>query len=81
MAPGANWNGYLKLSLVSCAVTLIPARDRVLFNIINRETGNRVHSWVVDADTGEEVPRQDQVKGRSPSRRSAPKHKKLKRAS
>jgi DNA end-binding protein Ku len=84
MAPRANSKGYLKLSLVSCAVTLFPTattRDRFRFNIINRETGNRVHYQVVDADTGEEVPPEDRVKGRSPSRRSAPKHKKLKRAS
>jgi non-homologous end joining protein Ku len=32
MAPRANWEGYLKLSLVSCAVVLFPAtsiRDRI----------------------------------------------------
>lgn len=66
MAPRANWKGYLKLSLVSCAVALFPAtttRDRVRFNVINRETGNRVHYEVVDAETGEEVPQEDRVKG------------------
>jgi DNA end-binding protein Ku len=66
MAPRANWKGYLKLSLVSCAVALFPAtttRDRVRFNIINRQTGNRVRYDVVDADTGEEVPQEDRVKG------------------
>ena len=66
MAPRANWKGYLKLSLVSCAVALFPATttsDRVRFNIINRETGNRVRHDVVDADTGEEVPQEDRVKG------------------
>jgi DNA end-binding protein Ku len=66
MAPRANWKGYLKLSLVSCAVALFPAtttRERVRFNIINRDTGNRVHYQVVDADTGEEVPEEDRVKG------------------
>jgi DNA end-binding protein Ku len=66
MAPRANWKGYLKLSLVSCAVELFPAtttRERVRFNIINRETGNRVHYEVVDAETGEEVPQEDRVKG------------------
>jgi DNA end-binding protein Ku len=66
MAPRANWKGYLKLSLVSCAVALFPAtttRDRVRFNVINRETGNRVHYQVVDAGTGEEVPQEDRVKG------------------
>jgi DNA end-binding protein Ku len=66
MAPRANWKGYVKLSLVSCAVALFPAtttRDRVRFNVINRETGNRVRYDVVDAETGEEVPQEDRVKG------------------
>jgi DNA end-binding protein Ku len=66
MAPRANWKGYLKLSLVSCSVALFPAtttRERVRFNIINRETGNRVRYEVVDAETGEEVPQEERVKG------------------
>jgi len=66
MAPRANWKGYLKLSLVSCAVALFPAtgtRDRVRFNVINRETGHRVRYDVVDAETGAEVPQEDRVKG------------------
>jgi DNA end-binding protein Ku len=66
MAPRANWKGYLKLSLVSCSVALFPATttsSRVRFNIINRETGNRVHNQVVDAETGEPVEDEDRVKG------------------
>jgi DNA end-binding protein Ku len=66
MAPRANWKGYLKLSLVSCAVALYPATttsQRVRFNIINRETGNRVQNEVVDAETGEPVPAEARVKG------------------
>ncbi len=66
MAPRANWKGYLKLSLVSCAVALFPATsrsERIRFNIINRGTGHRVRYQVVDADTGEEVPEEDRVKG------------------
>jgi DNA end-binding protein Ku len=66
MAPRANWKGYLKLSLVSCAVALFPATtttQRIRFNIINRETGNRVRNAVVDAETGEPVPEEDRVKG------------------
>jgi DNA end-binding protein Ku len=66
MAPRANWKGYLKLSLVSCGVSLFPATstsERVHFNVINRETGNRVHYQVVDAATGKEVPQEDRVKG------------------
>lgn len=66
MAPRANWKGYLKLSLVSCAVALYPATttsSRIRFNIINKETGNRVRYLVVDAETGDEVPEEDRVKG------------------
>ena len=66
MAPRANWKGYLKLSLVSCAIALFPATStsqRVKFNIINRKTGHRVHNKVVDADTGAPVEREDRVKG------------------
>ena len=66
MAPRANWKGYLKLSLVSCSVALFPATTtsgRVRFNIINRETGNRVHNHVVDAETGEPVEDEDRIKG------------------
>jgi DNA end-binding protein Ku len=66
MAPRANWKGYLKLSLVSCAVALYPATStnaRVRFNIINKKTGNRIHNEVVDAETGDEVPAEDRVKG------------------
>jgi DNA end-binding protein Ku len=66
MAPRANWKGYLKLSLVSCSIALYPAtstRERVRFNIINRETGNRVRYRQVDAETGDDVPEEDRVKG------------------
>jgi DNA end-binding protein Ku len=66
MAPRANWKGYLKLSLVSCAVALFPATTtatRTRFNILNRATGNRVRNLVVDAETGEPVEEADRVKG------------------
>lgn len=66
MAPRPNWKGFLKLSLVSCAVALYPATStsqRVRFNIINRETGNRIRNEVVDAETGEPVASEDRVKG------------------
>ena len=58
MAPRPNWKGFLKLSLVSCAVALYPATStsqRIRFNIINRKTGNRIHNDVVDAETGQPV--------------------------
>jgi DNA end-binding protein Ku len=66
MAPRANWKGYLKLSLVSCAVELYPAttqKERVTFHMLNRETGNRLRRQLVDPETGDVVESQDQVKG------------------
>jgi DNA end-binding protein Ku len=66
MAPRANWKGYLKLSLVSCAVNLYPASSsssRVSFNTINRKTGAKVKRQFVDGGTGEVVESDDQVKG------------------
>jgi DNA end-binding protein Ku len=66
MAPRPSWKGLLKLSLVSCGVSLFPATttsQRVHFHIINRETGNRIHNDVVDAETGELVAPEDRVKG------------------
>src|SRR3712207_4737965 len=66
MAARANWKGYLKLSLVSCAVALYPAAStssRVRFNTLNRETGNRVKRQFIDAETGEIVESEDQIKG------------------
>lgn len=66
MAARAIWKGYLKLSLVSCAVALYPAASsssRIRFNTLNRRTGNRVKRTYVDPQTGETVEREDQVKG------------------
>ncbi|CDZ70181.1 Ku protein [Neorhizobium galegae] len=66
MAPRANWKGYLKVGELSCPVALYTAAstsDRVSFHIINRETGNRVHRQMVDADTGKPVESEDIVKG------------------
>jgi DNA end-binding protein Ku len=66
MAPRANWKGYLKLSLVSCAVELYPAatsKERVSFHLLNRETNNRLRRQMVDPETGDVVESSDQVKG------------------
>jgi DNA end-binding protein Ku len=66
MAPRSNWKGFLKLSLVSCPVQLYPAttsKERVAFNLLNRETGNRLRRRLVDPDSNEEVDAGDQVKG------------------
>src|SRR5713226_2063513 len=66
MAPRPNWKGYLKLSLVSCAISLYPAtteRERVSFNQLNKNTGNRIRYKKVDAATDEEVASGDIDKG------------------
>jgi DNA end-binding protein Ku len=66
MAPRPNWKGFLKLSLVSCAVAMYSATStsqRTRFNIINRKTGNRIRNDIVDAETGQPVEQEDRVKG------------------
>jgi DNA end-binding protein Ku len=64
--PRASWNGFLRLSLVSCPVSLVPATTeakRVRFNQLNAETGNRVQQQLIDSKTGEVVERDQIVKG------------------
>jgi len=66
MAPRANWKGFLRLSLVTCPVALFPATsetDKIRFNQLNKNTGHRIKYAKVDAETGEEVEREDIVKG------------------
>ena len=66
MAPRAYWKGFLRLSLVSCPIQLFPAtseREKISFNQINKETGNRIRYRKVDEDTGEEVSSEDIIKG------------------
>jgi len=66
MAPRSFWKGYLKLSLVTCRVAMTPAtsdQEKVRFHTLNRETGNRVESRYVDAETGKPVKEGDEAKG------------------
>src|SRR6185312_9194374 len=66
MAPRANWKGFLRLSLVTCPVALYPATsesEKISFNQLNRQTGHRIKYLKVDAETGDEVPNEDIVKG------------------
>lgn len=66
MAPRPFWKGYLKLSLVTCPVSMMPATtesERIRCHTLNRETGNRVQSRYVDAVTGAAVDEDDEVKG------------------
>ena len=66
MAPRAYWKGFLRLSLVSCPIQLFPAtseREKITFNQINKETGNRIRYRKVDQETGEEVEAANIIKG------------------
>src|SRR5690606_13687024 len=66
MAPRPFWKGYLKLSLVTCPVAMMPATsdaEKVRFRTLNEKTGNRVVSQYVDAVTGKPVSDEDEVKG------------------
>lgn len=66
MAPRPYWKGYLKLSLVTCPVSMSPATsesDKVRFHTLNKVTGNRVVSRYVDSVTRKPVKDEDEVKG------------------
>lgn len=66
MAPRPAWKGYLKLSLVTCAVELtnvVTHAEKVSFRVLNRKTGNTVKRIYVDAETGDPVKDEDEIKG------------------
>lgn len=66
MAPRPAWSGYLKLSLVTCAVqltTVVTQAEKVSFHILNRRTGNRVRRLYVDAKSGKPLDDDDEVRG------------------
>ena len=66
MAPAPYWKGYLKLSLVTCPVQMLPATtesEKVRFRTLNRVTGNPIVSHYVDSVTGKQVRSEDEVKG------------------
>ncbi|UVC08117.1 Ku protein [Rhizobium sp. TH2] len=66
MAPRSYWKGYLKLSLVTCPVAMMPAiseSEKVRFHTINRKTGNRVVSRYVDSVTRKPVDEDDEARG------------------
>jgi DNA end-binding protein Ku len=65
MAPRPSWKGHLRLSLVSCPVRLYPATSgasRVSFNLLHKDTLNRINMRPYDAELGE-VERADLVRG------------------
>ena len=64
--PRASWSGFLRLSLVTCPVYLTPATTeakRIRLNQLNSKTGNRLSQRLVNSKTGEEVGRDQIVKG------------------
>jgi DNA end-binding protein Ku len=66
MAARAYWKGYLKFSLVSCAISVNPATsssERVSFRQINKQTGNRLRQQLVDEVTREPVEAEDKGRG------------------
>src|SRR6476469_6582305 len=66
MAPRSFWKGYLKLSLVTCPVAMVPAtteNEKIRFHTLNRATGNSVTSQYVDAVTKKPVDEDNEVKG------------------
>jgi len=65
MATRPTWQGYLRLSLVSCPVALYTATSRsgeVHFNMLEKESHNRIRMVPTNAK-GEAVDRADIVKG------------------
>jgi DNA end-binding protein Ku len=62
----AVWNGFLRLSLVSCPITLSSATSdarRVKLDLLSARTGNPVTEQFVDAKTGDVVAKEALVKG------------------
>ncbi len=65
MASRPSWQGHLKLSLVTCPVSLYTATNSggdVHFNLINPKTNNRIKMITTDPDTGP-IERSKLVKG------------------
>jgi DNA end-binding protein Ku len=65
MATRPTWQGYLRLSLVSCPVALYTATSRsgdVHFNMLHKDTHNRIKLVTTDPELGP-VDRSDIVKG------------------
>jgi len=66
MAQRPIWRGHLRLALVSCPIALYSAnhdRGALHFHLINPKTGNRIRMVTQDAETDQELSRQDLVKG------------------
>jgi DNA end-binding protein Ku len=61
-----TWKGYLKLTLISCPISLHAASssvERVSFVQVNRKTGNPLDYQLIDSETGEAVASPDIARG------------------
>jgi DNA end-binding protein Ku len=66
MAPRPIWTGYLRLSLVSCAIRLYPATsqsERISFHLLNPKTRTRVNMRPHDAESDQQLERSELVRG------------------
>lgn len=66
MASRPSWNGHLKLSLVSCAVSLFAATtqsEKISFNMLNKATGHRLRQQYIDEVSHDVVERDDRIRG------------------
>jgi DNA end-binding protein Ku len=66
LPPRASWKGFLKIADVTVPIGLYAAAsttERIALHTINRPTGHRVRREFLDAETGEAVERDEQVKG------------------
>jgi DNA end-binding protein Ku len=64
--PRAYWNGYLRLSLVTCPIELFPATtqaEKTHFHQINTQTGHRLRQQMVDEETGRVVAAEHKGRG------------------
>ncbi len=66
MTRRASWKGHIKFGDLTCEVGLYSAltsSEKISFNIVSRKTGHRVERQYVDSDTGDQVEKDDQVRG------------------
>ena len=66
MAPRPSWRGYLRLSLVTCPVAMLPATseaEKVRFHTLNRATGTASTPAMSMPRPASRVDDEDQVKG------------------
>lgn len=66
MAPRASWKGRLRVGEIAFGVALhaaVSTSDRVTLHMVNRRTGNRLKSEMVDSETGKPVADDDEIMG------------------